>query len=154
VLAATSLHWVDPTIGLAKCASQLEEDGVLIVMTNRHPRPYSGFFADVQSVYRRHVPEWGDRDEDWVGAASASLVNAVADSDLFSTVALESFDWTLCYDRERYLDLLRTYSDHRCLGVKRLEPLLAEIGDVIDDRYGGQVIRPYRTEVHVIRRSM
>jgi SAM-dependent methyltransferase len=153
VLAATSFHWLDPITRIEKCASHLEENGALIVMTNQHPRPYSGFFKAVQSVYRRHVSAWGGSDAGWnTGVACDELLNAIARGDLFATVGIELFEWTRCYKRERYLDLLRTYSDHRCLGAARLEPLLAEIGDLIDDDYGGQVTRPYRTAVHVARR--
>ncbi len=58
IFAATSFHWLDPSVRLSKCADLLVSGGTLAVFSNMHPLPYTGFFAGVQEIYDKHVPEW------------------------------------------------------------------------------------------------
>ena len=56
VIAATSFHWVDPSIAYVKSAAVLKPNGSLAVFWNTHIRQDEGFFMRVQDVYRSSAP--------------------------------------------------------------------------------------------------
>ena len=58
--SATAFHWIPREIGYAKAAQALKPGGALAVFSNQHPRPYTGFFDEVEPIYRQIVPEWSD----------------------------------------------------------------------------------------------
>jgi SAM-dependent methyltransferase len=154
VLAATSLHWVDPAKRWASCARLLAPGGHVMLLTNVHPRPYTGFFARVQEVYDSVVPEWGGRPA--VDVRTEDSASAVRDAspDGFAVVGDDACDWRETYTAARYLRLLSTYSDHRRLEPEQRESLFAEIGALIETEYGGEVDRPYRTLLRVLRMEL
>ena len=125
--------------------------GALILLWHTHPRPYRGFFERVQPIYERHMHEWSPppspgMSSDGVGEvvqeiASVHVVRACRANIL--TIGSRT------YPRDLYLELLKTYSDHRRLPGEILGRLLDEIGAVIDGEYDGAVQRPYRTELIV-----
>jgi hypothetical protein len=51
-----------------------------------------------------------------------------------------------------YLDVLRTYSDHRALSEERRAGLLADIGALIDGSYGGSITKRYLFQLRLARR--
>ena len=54
--------------------------------------------------------------------------------------------------RDRYLDLLMTYSNHRALSRDARDGLLACLSTLIDDQHGGQVTKRYLTELRLAHR--
>ncbi|HEX9915095.1 MAG TPA: class I SAM-dependent methyltransferase [Candidatus Bathyarchaeia archaeon] len=60
--SGTAWHWVDPEAGYRKLSAALKPRGFIALFWNLHPTPYTGFFQEVQEVYRRRVPEWSDPD--------------------------------------------------------------------------------------------
>ena len=152
LVLATSYHWLDPSDRAVRCAGHLAPGGTLILLWHTHPPPYEGFFERVQAVYRRHVPEWEPPPSP--GMMEERLRRIVAELDssgFFAPAVRRSFDWTRLLDRARYQSLLRTYSDHRLLPEETLAALLRDVGRLIDEKYGGRVVRPYRTELVVSR---
>ena len=73
-------------------------------------------------------------------------------SGRFDDVERRSHDWSHTYERETYLRLLSTYSDHRLLAEEQRKGLFLELGELIDSEYAGAVERPYRTELILARR--
>jgi len=60
--SGTAWHWMDPEAGYRKLSAALKPQGSIALFWNLHPTPYTGFFQEVQEVYRRRVPEWSDPD--------------------------------------------------------------------------------------------
>ncbi len=58
VMSATAFHWITPDVGYPKAAQMLKNTGSLAIFSNEHPMPHTGFFAEVQPIYQRVVPEW------------------------------------------------------------------------------------------------
>lgn len=146
IIAASSWHWVAPEIGYRKAASLLTPAGSLAVIATLHPQPYTGFFERVQDVYRTVVPEWGDPIR--VRTTADVIRDTHKDmeaSGCFRTVTTTQYAWSVEYQRDDYLRLLKTYSDHYRLGSERLHLLSEGIGQLIDEEYGGSIIRPYET---------
>ena len=151
--SATAFHWVDPRVGYPKAVRTLVEEGSIALFWNMHPTPYTGFFCDVQEVYRRVVPEWGDpRDGPTTEERIRRQVGEIDATRLFGEVAVRSYRWSVTFDREGYLRLLNTFSDHGRLEEGRRAELYAGIGEMIDETYGGSVERPYKSVLYVARK--
>ena len=56
-------------------------------------------------------------------------------------------------DREHYLALLSTYSGHIALADEERRALLGCIGDLIDGRFGGRIVKQYRYDLVVMQRN-
>lgn len=155
LISATAFHWVDPEVGYPKAAQILVEDGCIALFWNMHPTPYTGFFSDVQEVYRRVVPEWGDPwDSPTTEERIRRQIGEIDATSLFGEAAVRSYRWSATFDREGYLRLLDTFSDHGRLEEHRRAELYAGIGEVIDERYGGSIERPYISVLYVARKKV
>ncbi len=151
ILSATSWHWIDPDVRYQKAAHLLKPDGRLVVLANLYPQPYSvGFFKRAQDVYSEVVPEWGPP------ASTATTmdnirksVDEMEASGIFHNIIVCEEDWEQIYSRDEYCQLLSTYSDHHRLGKEQLSRLLTGLGTIIDEEYGGQVVRPYTSVAYI-----
>lgn len=153
VLAATALHWVDPSVRSRKVAEMLRSEGWVAVLHTHHVAGgTTAFFEESQQYYRRFFPESA------VGfrlprAEDVPLVGAdLAGSGMFGPAIARSYPWEQRYATADYLDLLRTDSDHRSLGADRREELLACLGTLIDERFSGEVRKAYLTVLSVARK--
>jgi len=155
VMSATSFHWIAPEVRYAKTTRILKNSGYMALFWNLHPTPYTGFFQAVQEVYQRVVPEWsGPRNsfstEERIRATEVSINGA----GLFEQVQVRRYPWAKDYSTEEYLRLLNTYSDHRSLEGSKRSRLFGEIGEFIENRYGGIVTRPYLAVLYIAKRKV
>jgi len=144
VFSATAFHWVPPGIGFPKAALALKPGAALAVFSNQHPRPFYGFFEEVQAIYRQYVPEWNDPTErpstmDEIRSHAAYIEG----TGLYQPVTVHTYPWNQTYSTEEYLRLLNTYSAHLHLEESRRRLLYQAIADLIERRYNGQIDRPY-----------
>ncbi len=154
LVSATAFHWIPPEIGFPKAVRVLGDSGHIALFWNMHPRPFTGFFEEVQEVYRRVVPEWGDpRDEPSTEEVIRERREQIDGSGLFGEVAVKRYPWSRIYDSEQYLRLLNSYSDHGGLAEPRRRELFEGIGAVIEDRYGGEITRPYLSVLYIARKK-
>jgi SAM-dependent methyltransferase len=154
VVAATSFHWLDAEVRLAKVADALRSGGALAIIATHHVAGGDGpFFAEVQRCY-----------ETWMAGTVAGLrlpeASEVAHHDdddfeasgLFTQAVFRRYERDLTYSTREYRDLLLSYSGHRALARDAREGLLACIGELIDARFGGRVAKRYMTELTVAYR--
>ena len=150
VASGTAWHWVEPEVGYGRAAAALGHGGFITLFWNLHPTPFTGFFVDVQSVYSRLVPEWGNPVE---RPSTAQRIEeesrSVEASGLFEKPVVRQYRWWRSYSRGDYIRLLDTYSDHRALPLGVRSRLYREVGYLIDEEYGGVVERPYLTALFV-----
>ena len=52
LISATAFHWIAPRIGYPTAAQVLKRGGAIAIFSNIRPRPFTGYFARVQSVSR------------------------------------------------------------------------------------------------------
>lgn len=154
VLAATSWHWLDPAVRMAKVARALRPGGLLAVIETHHVAGGSeGFFAEAQRCYERHDPTTrpgGHR------LPSADDVPRQADTDgsiQFGPATFHRWEWDAQYSAGRYLNLLRTYSGHRALPEPALTNLLGCIDQLIEYEYDGMITKRYLTQLWLARRT-
>jgi SAM-dependent methyltransferase len=153
VVAATAFHWIDPAVRVVKAAEALRVGGALATFTTHHVAGGSAaFFVEVQDCYERFDPSTppGLR-----LSPASGIPEDTAELDRtgrFGPVTVRRHERDLSYSTARYLDVLRTYSNHRALAPAARTGLLDCVGRLIDDRHGGQVTKRYMTELHVAHR--
>jgi len=155
---ATSYHWLDPADRVERCASFLRNGGGLVLLWHTHPAPFTGFFERVQPLYRSLVPEWepppspGMAEERILRICDELVRSSPEGPCSFWPPERRSHTWTRTFPRGEYLRLLCTYSDHILMPEATRAELLERIGRLIDEEFGGEVERPYRSELVVARR--
>jgi len=153
VYAATAFHWIPPEIGYRKAAEALKAAGSLAIFDHEHPRPFPGFFEEVQPIYNQHVPEWSEkRKRTSLQDEIESKARKLRDSGFFAEVLVKTYSWSHTYTTSEYLRLLNTYSDHLLLEDARRCSLYQAIGDLIERNYQGHVDRPYLTVLYLARK--
>ncbi|HSV74049.1 MAG TPA: class I SAM-dependent methyltransferase [Chthonomonadales bacterium] len=155
-LAASSFHWLEPSVRMWKIAAALRPGGALALIWTKHVRARadSGFFDEAQAVYAREAP--GIR-RDFAALPEAEGVpepfrEEIEATGLFADVAVRRFRWDRWYTTKEYVDLLATYSDHRALEPGALRRLLLGVTDLIKTRFGGRVLRGHLTLLYLARR--
>jgi len=153
LLSATAFHWIPPEIGYPKAACLLRNTGYLALCWNYPPRPYTGFFLDVQAIYRQVLPDWADPnsapalDED-----IRKTENEINGTDLFEPVIVKRYPWSRNYSTAEYLTLLNTHSDHYNLEEDIKKRLFQEIGALIDSQYRGCITKPHLTVLFIAQK--
>lgn len=152
VAAATSFHWVDPEIGIARATDALVDGGWLALWGTGHSDPDrpDGFRQHLESVLERRAPELVKTDpalkpaQPWAAAVAAS-------PDLDEVVEV-FFRWERTYDARGLRELFATFSGWLALDDAKREPLLDEVERIVREEFGGAVTRPHRTVLHTARR--
>lgn len=150
VYSATAWHWIDPARGYARAASLLRPRGPLALFWNEHVRGDDdvGFFAATQPLYDRAGMS-GFRLRP--ATAIADRTPAIVASAFFGDVVRRQYPWRAEYDAATYATLLGTYSDHLRLDEPVRRQLLDGIRALIDDRFGGRIVKHYVADLYVAR---
>ena len=152
LISATAFHWIQPEVGYTKAKEALKDNGYIALFWNLHPTPYTAFFKDVQRVYRRVVPEWGDPiDNQEFEKKIRERKKFISKTGLFKKVQVKRYPWFKVYSTNQYLKLLNTYSDHRSLKDSKRVQLYEGIRTLIEDEYGGSIMRPYLSVLYIAK---
>ncbi|MGD6746913.1 class I SAM-dependent methyltransferase [Streptomyces sp. BH106] len=162
VLAATSFHWIDPAVRIAKSADALRPGGTLATVSTHHVAGGTeDFFAEAQHCYLRFDPTTppglrltpaADIPYDSQEAPNRNVEQgnaALPGADRFEPPVFRRYERELTYRTADYLDLLCTFSGTLALDPPARAGLLACIGTLIDTRYGGRVTKRYLTELRL-----
>ncbi|MFE9248104.1 class I SAM-dependent methyltransferase [Streptomyces sp. NPDC007088] len=155
VVSATAFHWIDPSVRVTRAAEALRPGGALAVVRTQHVRGGTeGFFVEVQRCYERFDPSTrpGQRPPKAAEVDGSDHAREVARGGRFGPTALRRYERDLTYTTAEYLDLLRTYSNHRALPEAARNGLLGCVADLIERRYGGRVTKRYLNELSVSHR--
>ncbi|NBC69301.1 class I SAM-dependent methyltransferase [Paenibacillus sacheonensis] len=150
ILSATAIHWIDPEVRYKKPASLLRAGGHFAILNYVHADGGDqSFFDQAQRCYETFIPSS-------VKAKPPDInpyVNELIASGYFEEPQTSVHLTEERYNRDDYVRLLSTYSDHRMLDADIRERLLACIGSLIDDGYGGSIRKCYRNELIVARKK-
>ena len=103
---------------------------------------------------RFYSPPWRLPDPDALGDHSDEVVTAeLEESGLFRNLASRRYLWDVIYNADDYIAVLSTYSHHRALHDKALEPLLARIHRRIESRPERNVRKTYLAMLYVTERA-
>ena len=154
VASFTAWHWLDPAVRSAKAAAALRPGGSLVTVTTSHVRGgTTEFFDEAQDCYLR----WDPATEPGIQLLEADSIpptrDEADDTAAFQPATRRRYRQDLTYSTTAYLDLLTSYSGHRALPAERLAGLLTDLGNLMDQRYGGTVTKSYLYELRVARRN-
>jgi SAM-dependent methyltransferase len=144
IVSGQAWHWVDPERGVAKAGSLLRPGGHLGVFWNRG-RPDEDAAKVFDDVYTRLAPE--------IAKTNIALnppheprdrIAEFENGGVFTGVATRSFRWETVYDREGWLGLVASHSDHVRLPDQQRRVLLDALGDAVD-ALGGTMTYHYST---------
>ena len=161
VLAATAFHWIRTRLAFTRCAKVLKPHGSLALMWNfvdipdktgtvpsQCPVRLPGtapalsdprFYADLRGIYHRIAPQMhlSLPPELRIERQRKKIVS----SGLFGPVTVLRYPWQSEYTADRYIDLLKTMSDHTILAPKVRRDIFRAIRELIADN-GGSFVRP------------
>jgi SAM-dependent methyltransferase len=150
VFAATSFHWIDPAVRVAKSADALRPGGALAVVSTHHVAGGDEqFFVDVQRCYERWDPDTSRGSRLLAAADIRSDREELEASGRFRRTTFRRYERELTYSSQQYRDLLLTYSGHRAMEPNTQQELLSCMVGLIDERYGGKVAKRYMNELAV-----
>lgn len=147
-ISAEAFHWVESEDTYRKVSSALRPGGAIALFWNRHVRSEgsAGFFEAVQEIYEREAPEIANpKDEENLPLPEevSGRAEGLADSGLFGEVTVRRYPWEAEYDTASYIRLISTYSNHISLDATRRERLFRAIGNLIDTRLNGRIVKGY-----------
>jgi len=145
VISGQASHWVDPEIGPAKAADVLEPAGTLGVFWNV-PGFDPTIGAQLDAVYQLVAPQLARNPASGTGGEDRArrFTGPMEETGRFVSVEVRSYQWEATYSTERYLDQLRTHSDHMVLDPDQQREILDGVGDVITAA-GGHLTVNYTT---------
>ena len=153
VMSATAFHWIDPSVRVAKSADALRPGGSLATIATYHVAGGTEpFFVDVQNCYER----WDPATPPGLRLLRAEAIplegEEIERSGRFEPPLFRRYPTDVPYSAESYIDVLLTYSGHRALEPAAQRGLLDCIRGLIDERYGGRIVKRYLSELRLARR--
>jgi SAM-dependent methyltransferase len=159
VVAATSWHWIDPSVGWRRAHEVLDPGGWMALLGNivvrraGEPEVYAET-ADLHEQFAPANPDWGHPPlEDEVCATDEGWGPGTDPGAWFGPTVVRWYPTVQSFDGEGFADLLRSTSLYRSLDVDVREPLLRAIADRIRTRMGDRASRRYLSVLRVGQRS-
>jgi len=121
-----------PEIGYAKCRELLAPEGLLALVWNLYEPSEDPLDEMVQKVYRREAPELCRKPPDGAETRIQWTLDELRASGCFEEPLLTRYPWINAFTADRYVDLLRSFSDHRKLDPLQLERLIVGIRGEIE----------------------
>jgi SAM-dependent methyltransferase len=158
VMAASSWHWVDPSVGWRRAHDVLRPGGWMAVL--RHvvvrrpdvPEVYAET-ADLHERFSPGNPGWGHPPvEEDVRTTDGGLGSVEDPGALFASPVVRWYPTTQWFDGQGFADLLRSTSLYRQLDPDVREALLDAIAARIRSRMGDRASRCYLSALWVAQR--
>lgn len=154
VLAATSLHHVEPGVRYAKSAAALRPGGALAVLADHPGEEEPGFREELDAIYARWYGAESNRQfREWTLERRIKATSDEIDaSGLFGPVEISIRPWTVEFDIPRYMALLESDSMRIQSSPESHEGLKRSIAEAVTRR-GGRVRRGFVAVLSLARRA-
>jgi SAM-dependent methyltransferase len=159
LVAASSWHWVDPTIGWRRAHDVIRPGGWMALLGNvvvrrpGEPEVYAET-ADLHEQFSPGNPDWSHPPLEEEVRATDRGWGLVEDPDgLFDPTIVRWYPTAQWFDGHGFADLLRSLSPYRRLDRDVREPLLDAIAERIRTRMGDRTVRRYLSALRVGRRA-
>jgi len=152
-ISATAFHWVEEDAALAKIARLLRPGGWWAALWNvfgDDGRPDPFHLATKEMLDGPSSPSAGERGVPFGLDAEARLA-ALRRTGAFDISDTRTSTWSLVLDADQTVALYATYSNI-CVRPDR-EAVLAELGRIVRDEFGGRVVRNMTTSLYIARRA-
>jgi SAM-dependent methyltransferase len=155
VAAATSYHWLDPNVALAKIAAVLRPGGHVALWWNifgdlDRPDPFHD--ATRELLADTAISPSGAPDAIPFGLDRAAREAEFARSGEFAEVVYAESKWTLTLDTARVGKLYEGFSHIQRMPALARERLLVQLMEIADAEFGGRVERNVISPIYLARR--
>ena len=157
LLSATAFHWVAPEIRFRKARAILKPGGALALFWHRPVETHVSrqFNCALQHVYAREAPALaGDYENppppDGVKTEYEDLIPG---SGCFKDLAILKHYVAKSYSAAKYVNLMRTWSDHLALEAGQLTRLCAGVEALIQTEFAGEIVRETVALLYLARRK-
>ena len=139
VFAATSFHWIEPSVRFVKIHNLLKDGGHLAVIHTHHTSDEKGdaFFNASQPIYDKY--DFTDKHKKPEFPQHKDLKPTDLDESLFRLKYFQSFPVVIRYSANKFVQLLNTYSNHLVASQPVQQAFYGEIEALINDRFQGTV---------------
>jgi SAM-dependent methyltransferase len=154
VVCSSAFHWLDRERALRQIVKVLRPGGALALIWGSPRRTAEDNRVDeaIQAAYRAHAPDISRANVDRMSAKVDAIGQALRETPELRDFEERFFPQTHHFDRQRYVDLLATFSDHATLPAEQRARLFDAIGAIIDGQFGGQVERHSTARLQLARR--
>ncbi len=158
LVAASSWHWVDPSIGWRRAHDVLRLGGWMAVLGNvvvrrlGEPEVYEET-ADLHDRFAPGNPGWGHPPLEDEVRASDGWGPRHDPRGLFGSTIVRMYETVQWFDGEGFADLLRSTSLYRSLDSDVREPLLDAIAERIRTQMGDRASRRYMSLLRAGQRA-
>lgn len=139
IFAATSFHWIEPSIRFSKPHSLLKDKGHLAIIHTNHISDEKGdeFFNASQAIYDRY--DFTDKDQKPTFLKNKELKAIDIDERLFKLTHFQVFPTTITYTATQFVKLLNTYSNHLAAPKEVQQAFYEEMATLINNEFQGKV---------------
>jgi SAM-dependent methyltransferase len=154
-VAATSLHWVEHSMGLRKARDLLVPGGWWAMWWNvfNDPNRADPFYEATTSVMRTLArgPSAGDRGRPPFALDVETRTRDLTDAG-FANTEVETIPWTAYLDTAQIRALYSTFSPIARLATGERERILNELVAIAEGSFGGRVERAFVTALYTSQR--
>jgi len=153
VIVATAFHWLDPATRVLKCARLLRPGGALAIVDTRWGAGVKSdrFSEESQACYARWDPNHDPSFRPFGPECVPEFSDELAQSRLFETIVHRRHFCRREYKARAYRDLLATFSNILALDVANRTGFLQCIERLIEDSFGGSIVRTDVLDLWVAR---
>jgi len=139
VFAATSFHWVEPSLKYLKTHEILKSNGHLAIIHTNHISDEKGdiFFKVSQPIYDRY--DFTDKHRKPELPKAKDLKSDDIDESLFRLIHFQLFPVIITYSAKSFVLLLSTFSNHLAAGKEVQQSFFNEIENLINDKFQGKI---------------
>jgi len=154
VVCSSAFHWLDRERALRQVVKVLKPGGGLALIWGSVRRTVEDNRVDeaIQVAYRAHAPGLTRENLARMGGTIEAIGEALRQVPELRDCEERMFPLTHVFDRQRYLDVLATFSDHATLPPEQRARLFDAIGEIIDRQFGGRVERHSMARLQLARR--
>jgi SAM-dependent methyltransferase len=151
-MAATSFHWIDPDVGLAKVARSLRPGGWWAAWWNLYGDPDRDdpFHLATQDLLAAVPPSISDAPERPWYALDAERRSAELEAAGFEAPRQEVVRWVATFTTEAIVELYSTFSTLAVVDADERDHILAGLAATAEE-FGGRVERPGATVMYTAR---
>ena len=155
-LCVQAFHWIDTTWGLSEIANSLKSGGSLAIMWHVDRSSVTDFYKATQPIYDRFNHLMIDREVPYKKQPSPNnwegVKEAIEKHENFKELKVHRLNWEHHLDKESYLKLLQTFSNHNLLQGQDKLDFYDAISNIIED-FGGSVTRIRETVTLLAKRT-
>ena len=152
VFAATSFHWIEPSIKYLKSHEVLKRKGHLAIIHTNHISDEKGdaFFKVSQPIYDRY--DFTDKHRKPELPKNEDLRVSYIDESLFRLIDFQLYPIVISYSARDFVRLLNTYSNHLAAVKEVRQAFFDEIEKSINDRFQGKIDKHFSMSLTIAQK--